>query len=1158
MIAAVNRSVVQLLAQLRGLEVKLWAEGERLRFTAPEGALTPELKAELAERKAEVLGFLRQGQAGSLPAGPARMPPAAAASGQLPLSFAQQRLWFLNQLDPESSEYNIARAMRLSGPVRVDLLERSLAEVVRRHDVLRTTFFAADGQPFQRVVPEIDWRLPLVDLQGLPAEARWEEAQRRAAELARQLFDLRRGPLLRVALLRLRPDEHIAAATMHHIAGDGWSTNVLFREMGLLYESLVSRRPSPLPELPFQYADFAWWQRQYLQGEVLDRQLAYWTEQLRGAPEVLDLPADRPRSAVLSDRGARHTSLIPKRLADALKTLGQGEGGATLFMTLFAGFNALLHRCSGQEDVVVGFPVANRNWTEIEGLIGFFVNSLVLRTRMAGDPTVRELLAQVRQTTLGAYAHQDLPFERLVEELQPERRLSETPVFQVTIALANTPGSDQVSSSFRMSLLSPVEQHSQLDLSCAMKETPEGIQVSWRYRRDLFDPSTVARLADRYRLLLEGIVADPGQRLSELPLLLPAESFQLLNEWNGTPQGPSLRCLYYQLSAQAERTPEAPAVLCEDGTRLTYRELHARARRLARHLRRLGVGPDVAVGVCLERSPELIVSLLAVVEAGGAYLPLDPAYPMERLAYMLEDSGAAIVLTTLTVAGLASRLPEGVRLVDVADVPDEPPSGGPMRYSEALAWIIYTSGSTGRPKGVGVEQRAAAAHCKTVAALWRLEPGDRVPLLASPSFDASLEDILVPLTSGATVVILGSGPWTPADLLLRAVELDLTMLPLSTAYWHVWVQENRDAAVPPRLRLVTVGGEAMSPQAVRLWHRSPFAGVRLLNEYGPTEAVITPTVAEVDESVAELPGQVSVGRPLGGRFAYVLDRYGNLLPPGSPGELYLGGRILARGYVGRPDLTAERFVPDPFGEPGGRLYRTGDLARWRPDSGHLEFLGRLDQQVKVRGYRVEPEEIEEVLAGHPAVAQVVVVPRPDAAGNHLVAYVVARDGASPDLRSYLFARLPDYMVPAAVVALDALPLTPNGKVDRKVLPAPAPEAAWVAPRGPVEETLARIWSEVLNRGPVSVHANFFDLGGHSLLATQVISRVRDVLRVDLPLRVLFEAPTVAALAERVTERIAERRPAEPAPEADGLAATLAELERLPEEELLAMFEGRDR
>jgi amino acid adenylation domain-containing protein len=1146
-----QRSVVQLLALLRGLEVKLWAEGDRLRFNAPEGALTPELKAELAGRKAEVLDFLRQGQTAARPAGPSRMPPEVAAGGRIPLSFAQQRLWFLDQLDPESSEYNIARAMRLSGPLRVDLLERSLAEVIRRHDVLRTTFPMADGEPFQRIAPEIGWHLPLVDLRALPAYVRWDEAQRRSTELAGQLFDLRRGPLLRVTLLRLGAEDHIAAATMHHIAGDGWSTGVLFREMGIVYEALLAGRPSPLPELPLQYADFSWWQRQHLQGEVLDRQLAYWLEQLAGAPEVLELPSDRPRSAGLTDRGARHASLLPRRLVDALRTLGQAEGGATLFMALFAGFDTLLHRCSGQEDLVVGFPVANRNWTEIEGLIGFFVNTLVLRTRMRDDPVWRELLAQVRQTTLGAYAHQDLPFERLVEELRPERRLSGTPVFQVTFGLANAPGTEQVSSSFRMSLLPPVEQTSQLDLSCDMKETPEGIQVSWRYRRDLFDPSTISRLADRYRLLLEGIAEGPGRRLSELPLLSPAESYQLLTEWNGTPQGPPSRCLYFQLSAQAERAPETPAVLTEDGAALTYRELYARSRRLARRLRALGVGPDVPVGVCLRRSPELVVSLLAILEVGGAYLPLDPAYPPERLAFMLEDSGAALVLTA---GDPEPALPAGVRRVRADAVPDEPLLGGAFRrLQESLAWIIYTSGSTGRPKGVGVEQRTAAAHLKTIAALWGLRAGERVLVFGSPSFDVSLEHLLVPLISGATLVLRGPELWPPADLLSRVEELGLSVIDLPTAYWHQWVQECGRAEAPAALRLVSIGGEAMAPEAARLWHRSPLARVRLLNCYGPTEAVITATAAFVDPG-ADLSGPASIGRPLAGRSAYVLDRRGNLLPPGTPGELCLGGP-LARGYLGRPDLTAERFVPDPFAAgPGARLYRTGDLARRRAGSGALEFLGRLDDQVKVRGYRVELGEIESLLGSHPAVRGCAAAVWPDpSGGNRIVAYVVPGEGPLPDLRSFLLERLPAHMVPSGFVVLESLPLTPNGKVDRKALPAPeAPlEEDWVAPRDAVEETLARIWSEVLKIGPVSVHSNFFDLGGHSLLATQVVSRVRDELRVDLPVRILFEAPTVAGLAERV----AEHRVPEPVAGTTGLAGTLADLDRLPEEELQALFEG---
>ncbi|HVR99922.1 MAG TPA: amino acid adenylation domain-containing protein [Thermoanaerobaculia bacterium] len=1116
-------TTVQFLSRLRELEIKVWAEGEKLRFTAPQGALTPELKAELADRKQEVLAFLRQGQAAGRAAGPARMPVAVAESNRIPLSFGQQRLWFLNQLDPDGRAYNIARAVRLSGPVRVDLLERSLGEVIRRHAALRTTFSAVDGEPFQRVQPHIAWQLPLVDLRALPEETLRAEAQRLSTDLAHQTFDLARGPLLRVTLLRLGAEEHIAAATMHHIVGDGWSTGLLFREMGILYESLASGRPSPLAELPLQYADFSWWQRQHLQGEVLAEQIAYWKAQLEGAPEVLDLPTDRPRSAARTNDGARHASLIPRDVVDPLKALGQAEGAATLFMVLFAAFNAVLHRASAQDDVVVGFPVANRNWTEIEGLIGFFLNTLVLRTRMGGDPTYRELLVGVRQTTLGAYAHQDLPFEKLVEELRPERRLSETPVFQVTFSLQNVPHPDSQVASFRMSLMPPIAQTAQFDLSCDMKEMPEGVRVSWRYKRDLFDDTTIARLAAHYETTLRGIAADPDLRLSALPLLGEGERAQLLVEWSDTEKACPQRPMVHELVAlHAAERPKATAVAGPQG-RLTYGELDARANRLAWHLRSLGVGPEVRVAVCTDRSLDRVAGILGAVKAGAAYVSLDPEYPRERLAYLLDDAGAPVLLTERR---FLDRLPETAARVlcldDLGDLQGDesapPPSGV---TPDNLAYVVYTSGSTGKPKGVEIPHAGLMNLVRWHQSLYGVTAEDRGTQIASPAFDASIWELWPYLTAGASLHIPDEETRLSPEKMVRwwadeSITLAYLMTPLAEGVLEAGIPEGVDLPT----RALIIGGDRL--------RRRPAPGTpfRLMNHYGPAEYTVTSTVIEVPPS-AERDGEIlpTIGRAVDNTRIHVLDRHLEPVPAGVPGELFVGGVGLARGYAGRPELTAEKFVPDPFaglcGEPGARLYRTADLVRWLPD-GDLDFLGRLDNQVKLRGLRIELGEIETVLAQHPAVREAVVLVREDTPGDkQLVAYAVPAQGtflAPAALREFLRERLPAYMVPAFFVFLDGLPMTPNGKVDRRALPAPdraEMEEEAAEPRNAAEDLLAGIWAEVLGRDRVGMHENFFEIGGHSLLATQVVSRIRELFGLELPLQRLFEAPTVADLAAAV-------------------------------------------
>ncbi|HSF42104.1 MAG TPA: amino acid adenylation domain-containing protein, partial [Thermoanaerobaculia bacterium] len=1060
------------------------------------------------------------GKGAAPPAPPLRPVP---RDGGLPLSFAQERLWFLHELMPESVAYNIPAALRLSGRLDPGALRRTFEEIALRQESLRTTFRLADGRPVQWITPAGPWPLPVVDLAALGPEEREREARHRAAEEAALPFDLAAGPLVRTMLLRLSPEEHILALTAHHAVFDGWSLGILSREMGGLYPVLAQGGDGRglLPGLSVQYADFAVWQRRWLADGELDRQLAWWRQRLAGAPALLELPADRPRPKTATGRGGTRSSRLAPDLTAALHTLGRGRG-ATLFMTLFAGWAALLNRYTGEADLVVGTPVANRPRAVLEDLIGLFVNSLPLRTDLDGDPAFPELLDRVREGLLGAQAHQDLPFEKLVEALAPRRSTAHTPLFQVLFVLQNAPFTALELPGL---ILSPVEiegRTAQLDLSLSLAESGPEIAATLEFNRDLFDASTADRLLGHLEILLAGAVDAPQRPLTDLPLLTAAERRQLEAEAGGAGGAPPGESRLDRLfDEQAARTPEAVALVCDDMA-LTYAELRERSDRLARHL--AGIAPEAPLGVCLESSPELVVSLLAVWKAGGAYLPLDPAYPPERLAFMVEDAGVPAVLTS----GQRPVLPWAgdARVVVVTGggpAGELPPSRGHASPG-TLAWIIYTSGSTGRPKGVAVEHGAAADHLRNVVAAWGLGGGDRVLQLSSPSFDMSLEEIVAPLLCGATVVLRGTDPWEPSRLLDRADALGLTVLNLPTAYWQQWIRECEQGGAAGRLplRLVVVGGEAVPAEAARRWRRTPLGGVRLLNGYGPTEAVISASFHAADAAEAAPDGSVPIGRPLPGRSGWVLDRRGAPLPPGVPGELHLGGRALARGYPGRPGLTAERFVPDPFSAvPGSRLYRTGDLVRRLP-AGPLSFLGRIDRQVKVRGFRIEPGEVEAALRAHPAVRDAAVVVRGEGEARILAAFVVPAAVPLQELRAFLRGRLPEHLVPSRFEALDALPLTPAGKVDRAALARrhPEPEARAGAaepgrPPTPVEEVLAGIWAEVLGRGQVGLEEDFFELGGHSLLATQVASRLRACFGVELPLQTLFAAPTVARLAAAV-------------------------------------------
>ncbi len=1058
--------------------------------------------ANLPVEKRELLQLLLQQEGGEF--------------NSFPLSFAQQRLWFLHQFEPDSAVYNIPSAVRLSGALQLSALEATLSEIVRRHEVLRTRFVSIGGQPVQVIDDPRPVALLVTELDGLDAPERAAEVRRLIRAEARRPFDLAQGPLLRSRLLRLGAEEHVLLLTMHHIVSDGWSLGVLVREVAALYEAFSQGRPSPLPALAIQYADYAVWQREWLSGEVLARQLAYWRAQLAQAP-VLELPSDYPRPKLPSYAGAHFRFILEADLTARLQALSRREG-VTLFMTLLAAFKVLLSRYTGQEEIAVGTPIAGRTQLAIEPLIGFFVNTLVLRTRVEANESFSGLLRRVREVTLGAYAHQDVPFERLVEELAPERSLSHTPLFQVLFTLQNFLLPELKVADLSLNVLSVERETAKFDLAVVVQEGEEGLEAVFEYRRDLFDGETVARMATHYERVLESVVADPTQGVSAVPVLSGGEREQLLVEWNDTttryPRDAGVPELF---ESQVRRTPRAVAVV-SDEEQVTYGELDARATALAAQLRALGVGAEVVVGVLLERSVEMVVALLGVLKAGGAYLPLDLAYPPERLRFMLADADAPLLLTQ---ARLRERVPAqaGVRVLCL-DAEGQEPGAEATVAAEAsaapsgavtgahLAYVIYTSGSTGQPKGVCVPHRAIARLVLNTDYL-QLAPPDRVAQAANTAFDAATFEVWGALLNGAALVLLPSGALSLAELGASLARHQVSTLWLTAGLFHQMVDERLADLLA--LRHVLAGGDVLSPAHVRRFLEAAPASCLLINGYGPTENTTFSCCQRLSVGSA-FGASVPIGRPIANTQAYVLDGEMEPVPIGVSGELYLGGDGLARGYLKRPGQTAERFVPDPFSREGGRrLYRTGDLVRYTT-LGELEYLGRGDQQVKLRGYRIELGEIEAALTRQAEVREAVVVAREEAGGEkRLVAYVVAEErGETPrqlsvsGLRTALKEQLPEYMVPTALVLLDELPLTPNGKVDRKALPAPEASSVELStgyqpPRTEVEELLVQLWAGVLGVERVGINDNFFELGGHSLLATQLVARVRESFQVELPL-----------------------------------------------------------
>jgi len=989
-------TTVEFLAYLRHLDIQVSVEGEHLRCNAPEGALTLELRAELRKRKSELIALLRQAttDATSLNFG------SVARDRPLPLSFAQQRLWFLDQLVPENPFYNVPVAVRLTGQLDFPALEQAFNAIIQRHEALRTSFTQVAGQPTQVIAASLHLPLPVVDLQHLPLPERDSTVQQMVTAAALRPFNLAVAPLLRVNLWQLDAADHVLLLNLHHIVSDGWSLGVLIRELAVFYTAFHTNQPAPLPELPIQYADFAHWQRQWLQGDVLESQLSYWRRQLAEVP-VLDLPTDRPRPGVQSYRGARQNLALSASLTASLEALSQHEG-VTLFMTLLAAFQTLLYRYTGQEDIAVGSAIANRNRSELEGLIGFFVNSLVLRVNLAGNPTFRQLLGRVRQVALEAYAHQDLPFEKLVEELQPERDLSRNPLFQVVFALQNAPMQPLELPGLTLSPLKFDVGTTRFDLELHLWEPAQGLSGLWEqqseglsgfiaYSTDLFDPSTIARMLAHFQTLLSGIVANPDTRLADLAILSAADRHQLLVEWNHTETAAAKAIYPRQFERQVAQTPEAVAVDFQ-GEQLTYQQLNQRANQLAHYLQQLGVTPEVLVGICVERSLEMVVGVLGVLKAGGAYVPLDPNYPSDRLRFILADTQVSLLLTSGTLVNTLPDCSARVVCLDqdweaISQQSQDAPSSSAT--ADHLAYVIYTSGSAGTPKGVLVQHRGLSSVVAAQIQVFNLRPESRILQFSSLSFDASVFEILLAFGVGATLYLAPpEARWPGAELIqfLQDKAIDTAILPPA-------VLAVLPATELPALQTVIAGGEACLREIEERWATT---GRRFFNAYGPTEATIWATVAQLDGSASSSQDKPAIGRPIANTQIYLLDSHYQPVPIGVVGELYIGGDGLARGYLNRPELTAERFIPNPFSLAGTRLYKTGDLARYRPD-GNLEFLGRQDDQVKIRGFRIELGEIETLLSQHPAVQEAVVIAQADAVSKRLLAYVTLKRDATQNL-----------------------------------------------------------------------------------------------------------------------------------------------------------------
>ncbi|ACC81024.1 non-ribosomal peptide synthetase [Nostoc punctiforme] len=1107
-----NQQLISLMLRLQNMGCKIWAEDDKLRIRTSKNALTSELKQEIQANKADILAFLNSAKTTTVMAEEIPTLPDDAPKS---LSFAQQRLWLLGQLQGPSASYNMPMVLQLDGNLNIDALHSSLAYLLNRHDSLRMYFPTVVGQPQVAIANLED--IEVLTYQVLGTGNQETNVQRFIDAYVQEPFDLSTGPLFKAKLLQLKEHKYVLLINMHHIISDGWSMGVFVRELRQAYTAFAQGQAPNLAPLPIQYSDYANWQRNWLQGEVLENQINYWKHQLGDAPPLLELPTDYPRPALQSYRGDRYTYSLTPELSDAVKTFSQQQG-ASLYMTLLATLSILLARYSRQNDLCIGSPIANRTHSQTESLIGFFVNTLVLRNQIQPEQSFIEFLQQTRQTCLDAYSHQDIPFEVLVEKLQPERSMSYNPLFQVMFALENNESPDLSLPGLEIEWLGVKGAIAKFDLTLIVMEYDNQLNCSWEYATDLFEKGTIQRLAEKFEVLLKGIIDNPQQPINTLPLMTAAELLQL-QCWNQTQTDyPHDKTLVELFEAQVAKNPDNLALVFESQS-LTYQQLNQKVNQLAYYLiQNHQVQPDTLIGICVERSLEMIVGVLGILKAGGAYVPIDPNYPQERIKFMLEDSGTSVLLTQSFVK---HQLPLGelkytcqVIFLDKAifslQLTDNPSS---QSTPDSLAYVIYTSGSTGLPKGVMIEHRAIVNLSLAWAKTFQVKQNSRLLQFGSFSFDLSIGEIATTLTTGACLYLAKKETLLPSQILVDF----LTHHKISHSFLSPSALSVLPQATLPDLQCLTVGGEACPAELVTQWATT---GRCFFNCYGPTESTVNAALAMLAAGIALChPNgkKPPIGQPLSNIRIYILDPHNQPLPPGIPGELCIAGVGLARGYLNRPDLTAQQFIEVELFGKVERIYKTGDLARWKSD-GNLEYLGRIDNQIKLRGFRIELGEIESILLQHPLVKEAIATLYKTESNQSLIAYVTGiNNDLSRQLKNHLKSRLPDYMIPAQIIILDQLPLTPNGKIDRKALPAPngVIEGLYESPRNEVEQKLTQVWCAVLERQEIGIHDNFFDLGGHSLLAIKLLNNIQQVFEQQLSLSSLFQNPTIAQLAEQL-------------------------------------------
>lgn len=1112
-------TIEKFLLKLSNHQIQLWVEEDKLRYCAPKNSITPELLAEMKGRKGELLTFLSARQVSSNSIKP------VSRKEIIPLSFTQQRLWFLEQLEENTAIHNISFTLRLEGDLNIKILEKTFLTIIKRHEILRTSFQSKNGNPYQQIEEVTSFNLALIDLTNIPESKQYQEVEKWSKKEASTNILLTESPLVKIKLLKLSPRIHILITTIHHIIYDGWSHKVFNQELSTLYNAYLKGEENPLPDLPIQFADFAFWQQKHLQGQTLNYHLNYWQNQLKNAPSLLELPTDFPRPPQQSYQGKTLPFEISTDLTIKLKQLSQ-RLNVTLFMTVLAGFAILLNRYSQQKDLLIGTPIANRTLTELEPLIGFFANTLVLRIKTEDDLSFVELLEQVKNTTLDAYTYQDIPFEKLVEVLQIERSLAYNPLFQVVFAWHNTPKESLIMEGINIDYLKYEKETTQFDLDFNFREKEDKIIVYVKYNTSLFKAERISRMLSNFQTLLEAIASNPQEKISQFPLLSEAEKKQLLIDFNKKENTVSTnQCIQELFERQVKLTPNKIAVVCEK-EKLTYYQLNEKANQVAHYLQELGVKPQDLIGIYFEKSLLMIIALWGILKAGATYVPLETSYPQDRIAFMLEDAEVSVLLTQ---ENLTAKLPQNNAKIVFLDkdwnlIKNQSINNLIIENNpDNLAYIIYTSGSTGKPKGVMISHESLVSFTQTVITEYPVRREDRILQFASVSFDTAVEEIYPCLCIGATL-ILRTEKWLTSisGFVEYCQQFKITILDLPTAYWHQMVADlnHNNWQFPSSLRLIIIGGEKAQPEYVKMWQKKVNNYPQLMNTYGPTETTVVATKHLLQND--DLDNTLPIGKSLSYVEKYVLDNNLQLVPIGIEGELYLGGKGLAKGYLNKPELTKEKFINNPFNHDT-KLYKTGDKVRYLSD-GNLEFIGRIDNQVKIRGFRIELGEIETIIMQYPNVQQALVIPvNKNGQDKVLIAYVIWENQQKmlSDLESFLKENLPLYMIPSFFVDLDSFPLTSNGKVDYSKLPQPnfnsiSSSKEFVLPRNNLESQLLTIWQNTLAIENISVKDNFFTLGGHSLLAVKLMSAIENKLDISLPISVIFKAGNIEDLAEEIT------------------------------------------